>query len=45
MAIGLDEEKDLSLESLRVVGRIAACEAVRLKAKRVAWTPVIRDNR
>jgi hypothetical protein len=38
------EEKDLSLDSLRVVGRIAAREAVRLNAKHVAWAPVIRDQ-
>src|SRR6266705_6281473 len=44
MVIGLGEEKDLSLGSLRVVGRIAAREAVRLKAKHVAWAPVIRDE-
>jgi hypothetical protein len=44
MVIGLGEEKDLSLDSLRVVGRIAAREAVRLQAKHVAWAPVIRDE-
>ena len=33
MVIGLGDEKDLSLNSLQVVGRIAAREAVRLKAK------------
>src|SRR6202047_1668508 len=44
MIIGLGEEKDLSLDSLRVVGRIAAREAVRLNAKHVAWAPVIRDE-
>ena len=44
MVIGLGEEKDLSLDSLRVVGRIAAREAVRLEAKHVAWAPVIRDE-
>ena len=44
MVIGLGEEKDLSLDSLRVVGRIAAREAVRLQAKQVAWAPVIRDE-
>src|SRR5208282_2861227 len=44
MVIGLGEEKDLSLDSLRVVGRIAAREAVRLKARHVAWAPVIRDE-
>ena len=44
MIIGLGEEKDLSLDSLRLVGRIAAREAVRLQAKHVAWAPVIRDQ-
>jgi hypothetical protein len=44
MVIGLGEEKDLTLDSLGVVGRIAAREAVRLKAKHVAWAPVIRDE-
>src|SRR5437588_69082 len=44
MVIGLGDEKDLSLDSLRVVGRIAAREAVRLEAKHVAWAPVIRDE-
>src|SRR5260370_28117883 len=36
MMIGLGEEKDLSLDSLRVVGRIAAREPVRRNAKHVA---------
>jgi len=44
MIIGLGEEKDLSLESLRLVGRIAAREAVRLQARHLAWAPVIRDE-
>lgn len=44
MVIGLGEEKNLSLESLRVIGRIAAREAIRLKARHVAWAPVIRDE-
>jgi hypothetical protein len=44
MVIGLGDEKDLSLDSLRVVGRIVAREAVRLQAKHVAWAPVIRDE-
>lgn len=44
MVIGLGDEKDLSLESLRIVGRIAAREAIRLKARHVAWAPVIRDE-
>ena len=44
MVIGLGEEKDLSLDTLRTVGRIAAREAVRLEANHVAWAPVIRDE-
>lgn len=44
MIIGLGDEKDLSLDKLQVIGRIAAREAVRLKAKHVAWAPVIRDE-
>ncbi|MGH7993584.1 MAG: M17 family peptidase N-terminal domain-containing protein [Limisphaerales bacterium] len=44
MVIGLGDEKDLSLDTLQIVGRIAAREAVRLKAKNVAWAPVIRDE-
>jgi hypothetical protein len=44
IVIGLGDEKELSLDSLRLVGRIAAREAVRLKARHVAWAPVIRDE-
>jgi hypothetical protein len=44
LAIGLGEEKDLSLDSLHLVGRVAGRAAVWLKAKRVAWAPVIRDE-
>jgi hypothetical protein len=44
MVIGLGEEKDLSLNTLRVAGRIAARQAVRLQAARLAWAPVIRDE-
>jgi hypothetical protein len=44
MVIGLGDEKDLSLDSLRVVGRVAVREAVRIKAKHLAWAPVIRDE-
>lgn len=44
MIIGLGDEKNLTLDSLRTVGRIVAREAVRLQAKRVAWAPVIRDE-
>src|SRR5258706_6616714 len=45
MVIGLGEEKDLSLDSLQVVGRIVALEAVRLKARHVALPPVILHER
>ena len=44
MVIGLGEEKNLSLDSLRLVGRVAAREAVRVLAKHIAWAPVIRDE-
>ncbi|HEY3856467.1 MAG TPA: M17 family peptidase N-terminal domain-containing protein [Verrucomicrobiae bacterium] len=44
MIIGLGDERDLSLDALRLAGRIAAREAVRLKASHVAWAPVIRDE-
>jgi len=44
LVIGLGDEGDLSLDRLQVVGRVAAREAVRLKAKHVAWAPVIRDE-
>jgi hypothetical protein len=44
MVIGLGDEKGLSLDTLRIVGRVAAREAVRLQARHVAWAPVIRDE-
>jgi Cytosol aminopeptidase family, N-terminal domain len=44
MVIGLGDEKDLSLDSLKLAGRIAAREAVRLQAGHIAWAPVIRDE-
>lgn len=44
LIIGLGDENDLSLDTLKTVGRIAAREAVRLRARRVAWAPVIRDE-
>ena len=44
LILGLGDESTLSLDTLRIVGRVAAREAVRLKAKRVAWAPVIRDE-
>ena len=44
MVIGLGDEKALSLDVLRLAGRIASREAVRLQAAHVAWAPVIRDQ-
>jgi len=44
MVIGLGDDKNLSLDTLRVVGRVAIREAVRLRAKHIAWAPVIRDE-
>lgn len=44
LVIGLGDERDLSLDTLKTVGRIAAREAVRLRARHVAWAPVIRDE-
>jgi hypothetical protein len=44
LVIGLGDGKELSTGTLHLVGRIAAREAVRLKAKHVAWAPVIRDE-
>ena len=44
LLIGLGEEKDLSLDILRVVGRVALREAVRLKAVHVSFAPTIRDQ-
>src|SRR6202022_4051004 len=44
MVIGLGEEKDLSLDSLRVVGRIAAREAVRLKPKPLVGDQSLREK-
>jgi hypothetical protein len=44
LVIGLGPEKDLALETLHVVGRVAVREAVRLHAEDVAFAPVIRDQ-
>src|ERR1700737_2544184 len=44
MVIGLGEEKDLSLDSLRVVGRIAAREPVRLKPKPLVGDQSLREK-
>ncbi|WP_347988409.1 M17 family peptidase N-terminal domain-containing protein [Methylomonas sp. AM2-LC] len=44
LLIGLGDEQDLSLEKLRVAGRIAVREAVRLQAKNVSFAPTLRDQ-
>jgi hypothetical protein len=44
LLIGLGDEKDLSLNTLSVVGRVALREAVRLKASHVSFAPTIRDQ-
>ena len=44
LVIGLGPESDLSLDTLRVVGRVTLQEEVRLKAKHVSFTPTIRNQ-
>ncbi len=44
LLIGLGDEKELSIEKLKIAGRIAAREAVRLKAKHVSFAPTLRDQ-
>src|SRR5262245_30668815 len=44
LVVGLGPENDLSLDTLRLVGRVALREAVRLRAADVAFAPVIRDQ-
>ena len=44
LLIGLGDEKDLSLDILKVVGRVALREAVRLRAAHVSFAPTIRDQ-
>src|SRR5690242_21489753 len=44
LLIGMGEAKDVSLDKLRLVGRIALREAVRLGAKNVSFAPTLRDQ-
>jgi hypothetical protein len=44
LVIGLGDEKALSLETLKIVGRVAATEAIQLKAKSVSFAPTLRDQ-
>jgi hypothetical protein len=44
LLVGLGEEKALSLDSLRIAGRVAVREANCLRARRVSFAPVLRDQ-
>lgn len=44
LLIGLGDESDLTLDKLKVAGRIAARSAVRLQAKQVSLAPTLRDQ-
>ncbi|ADO72157.1 M17 family peptidase N-terminal domain-containing protein [Stigmatella aurantiaca] len=44
LLIGIGEAKELSLDRLRLVGRIALREAVRLGVKHVSFAPTLRDQ-
>jgi hypothetical protein len=44
LLVGLGDEKTLSLDSLRVAGRVAVREAIRLHAKKVSFAPALRDQ-
>ncbi|MDG3004930.1 M17 family peptidase N-terminal domain-containing protein [Paludisphaera mucosa] len=44
LLIGLGDEGSLSLERMEQVGKVALREAVRLRADRVAFAPLIRDQ-
>jgi hypothetical protein len=44
LLIGIGEESKITLEKLNMAGRIAAREAVRLKAANVSFAPTLRDQ-
>ena len=44
LLIGLGDEKNLSLDTMQRVGTIALREAIRLKATRVSFAPLLRDQ-
>ena len=44
LVVGLGDESQLSLETMRVVGAVALREAIHLKASHVAFAPVLRDQ-
>ena len=44
LLIGVGSEQALSIEQLRLAGRIAAREAIRLNASHVSFAPTLRDE-
>jgi hypothetical protein len=44
LVIGLGDESDLSLQTMRLIGTIALREAIHLKAPHVSFAPVLRDQ-
>jgi hypothetical protein len=44
LVIGLGDESQLSMQTMRVVGAVALREAVRLEAAHVSFAPVLRDQ-
>jgi Cytosol aminopeptidase family, N-terminal domain len=44
LLVGLGDENALSLELMEAVGRVSLREAARLRASRVAFAPLIRDQ-
>lgn len=44
LLIGLGEEKELSLEVMERIGKVAVREAARMRVTRVAFAPLIRDQ-
>jgi hypothetical protein len=44
LLIGVGAEKELTLDKLKLAGRIAAREAIRLKASHVSFAPTLRDQ-
>jgi hypothetical protein len=44
LVIGLGDESQLSMETMRLVGAVALREAVRLEAAHISFAPVLRDQ-
>lgn len=45
LLVGLGDEEDFTLGRLKVAGRIAAREAVRLQAKKISFAPILREQK